>query len=386
MGFSGLYCSRTGLRYLAQTQGGKAREFRLSRQDGKTDNSKRGIAIMSRYVGKLVFIVLFTAAVLVPAHTQNDSVLAGSISLFGNNSAPPMSLDSKRGWVLLNGIDWNTVTLSKAAEGYSRSWRLRSSYEHDETGVPVTLQIRLRGNSGDPTFTHPWSDGAQRQTESYSNWYSEDFFPEQQDRGYLEARLVAAPRTPISGKLFSITLEAWDNPDSPPLTPTRKNAPGVQLAYASPLPNERIDRKSFRNPEAESAAALAFSLSFVESCITGNLPEYYRALADPVRVLDDGSVLAKYRLSPPKGIPGIQNLDDYKQRFSYSIYSAGEYRELFPEWFDTARDWTPNENSFLFMGHQSRLGERFPEGVNYLVFLTAPDENGDWKVVARPGN
>lgn len=328
-----------------------------------------------------------------PIFAENDGRISESIVLFGDGSAPPAVLDSERGWVTIAPIDWETRNIDSPMESESRRWRLRTNYEHARSSGPTTLQIRLRGTGSVPTFTHPWSEGADRKAEVYSNWF-EDIDTEmgRSGRGYVEARLIAAPRTPLSGKIFSITLEAWDTDLEPEQAVEAPAGPDVQLAYARPLPMV-LNRKSpaaasdddAENPETGPEAALDFALSFVEACLTGNLPAYYRTQADPVRSLDDGMAMAKYRLSPPRGIPGISGLDDYKRRYNFKIFDMAVFSLLFPEWFDTSRPWIPGENSYLFMGHRDRLSEAFPESVDYLVFLVETDEDGNWRVVARPG-
>ena len=209
----------------------------------------------------------------------------------------------------------------------------------------------------------------------------------------MEVRLIAPPRTPLSGKLHAITLEAWDYNQNPEEAIEAASGPSVNLAYAQPLPMARVKNSpaaasdfDATNPDIGPEAALAFSLSFVEACLTGDLPAYYRTQADPVRSLDDGKAVAKYRLNPPRGIPGITDLDDYKRRYDYELYDSTVYGELFPEWFDTSRPWIPDEKSFLFMGHRDRYSGAFPDGVDYLVFLVQADDEGIWNVVARPGD
>ena len=330
---------------------------------------------------------LFTTAAL-PAQTEDT--LSGKIHLFGDDSAPPVYLESSRDWIPIAAFDFEAAGLPHRPEGGQRRWRLETRYEHTPASGPVTLQIRLRGAEGDPVFTHPWSEGADRLAEAYSNWYIDtEELMNGSDRGYVEARLIAPPRTPLSGRLYSVSIEAWDRVET--VKSKRPAGPEVQLAYARPLPSRasspvgRADHDAV-DPNLSSDAALSFALGFVEACLSGDLPTYYRSQNDPVRSLDDGRAMPRYRLNPPASIPGLGSLDDYRRRFDYSIHPASDLKELFPEWFDPDRPWTPDEDAFLFLGHHDRLGGSLPDEVDYLVFLIEPDGDGGWKVAARPGS
>ncbi len=342
-------------------------------------------------------IILFNILLLIIAfglQAENNEQLTKSIVLFGYGAEPPVSLDSSRGWTPIASIDWESNDMAPPAAGVSRRWRLHTSYEHSRSSSPATVQIRLRTAAQQtPTFTHPWSQGADIKADVYSNWYEDiDSISGWDGRGFVEARFITPPRTPVNGKLFSITLEAWDIHIESERA-TESSGPDVQLAYARPLPTLRVvnspaSRADYdaENPALSAEAALDFALSFVEACLTGDLPAYYRSQADPVRSLDDGRAMAKYRQTPPRGIPGITGLSDYKRRYDYRLYDSDAFGDLFPEWFDTSRPWIPNENSFLFMGHRDRLPGVYPEGVDYLVFLLEADADGNWLVAARPGN
>ena len=120
-------------------------------------------------------------------------------------------MDSEQGWTPIAAIDWDSRDIDSPLEGVTRRWRLRTNYEYTHSSGPSTIQIRLRGAAAGQTFTHPWSDGADRKADAYSNWFEDtDSSLGRAGRGYVEARLIAPPRVPLTGKLFSITLEAWD--------------------------------------------------------------------------------------------------------------------------------------------------------------------------------
>ncbi len=338
-------------------------------------------------------IYILFAVIVSGLFSDDGMILTDSIVLFGSESAPPATLDSRRGWTEVTSIDWEKLGITSVASGGSRKWRLHTTYDYSRSSSPTTVQIRLRSASSVPTFTHPWQEGADTHADVYSNWFEEkDSLLGADGRFLVEARFITPPRTPVTGRLFTVTLEAWDNCSNDEKS-VESTGPDVQLAYARPLPMERIGKGPASRQDEDAdipglspEAAMNFALSFVEACVTGDLPTYYRSQADPVRSLDDGKAMARYRLRPPIGIPGITNIKDYKRRFNYKIYTSDTYQELFPEWYEPSRPWIPGKNAFLFIGHQDRLSAANPEGVDYLVFLVEADADGDWKVVARPGD
>ena len=335
---------------------------------------------------RFVLINILFAVLVSGLFSDDGMILADSIVLFGSESAPPASLDSRHGWIEITSIDWEKLDIAPAASGGSRKWRLHTTYDYSRSSSPTTVQVRLRSASSVPTFTHPWQEGADTDADVYSNWFEDkDSLLGIDGRFLLEARFITPPRTPVTGRLYAVTLEAWDLSGSDENS-VESDGPEVQLAYARPLPMERISKRPDSRQNDDAEAAMNFALSFVEACVTGDLPDYYRSQADPVRSLDDGKAMARYRLNPPVGIPGITNIEDYKRRFNYKIYPSDTYGELFPEWYESSRPWVPGENAFLFMGHQDRLSSANSEGVDYLVFLVEADTEGDWKVVARPGD
>jgi len=334
-----------------------------------------------RSVRELIMSLSLFILVISPIPGEDPHRLAGEIRLFGGTPASPLRLESDRDWIPVTAVKWEAGNLDFLSAEYRRKWRLRSSYEHEHAAGQVALQIRLRGSEPRLTFTHPWNESIKGRSHTHSNWFEEQGagLIELGGTCYVEARLIAPPHTAVSGRLFEITLEAWqeDSADGSSEMP----APDVQLAYARPLPHAS---SRTRPTKSGMKASLDFALSFVEVSLHGDLASYFRLQADPVRSLDDGTAMAKYRLAPPKSIPGVNSIEDYQRRFDYHIYDSDTIRELFPEWFDKNRPWVPGENAFLFMGHRERLHGKLPEGIDYLVFVVEPDSTGKWRVVARP--
>jgi len=308
--------------------------------------------------------------------------LTSKIILFGTEIDTPIEISSEKGWIPLAAIDWDSDEIEQYPDSQEIRWRLRTSYEHRRASGPSTVQIRLRGATMGPTFTHPWSEGADRKVDAYSNWFEfSGQSVEINGRGYIEARLIAPPRIPLSARVYSVVMEVWE------MGSTERMTPEVRLSYASPLPRKSPAAPAddnATNPKLTLLAAESFALDFVEACITGNLSKYFNAQADPVRLLDSGKAVAKYKQSPPGIIEGITNLEDYKNTYDYRLYDVSAISQLFPEWFDKNRPWTPDENSYLFMGHFSKNGKRLPLEIDYLVFLIEADADGNWKVVGRP--
>ena len=314
---------------------------------------------------------------------EGRSILIDEVLIFGAKN-PPAVLDSTRGWMNVGTVDLRTNALGAPGDRVRRRWRVKSVYEHPRSGGAAALQLRIRDNSADAVFTHPWSERADRGAESYSNWYEEmGEAVELENLRVIEARLVAPPRTPLTATLYTVTIEAWDRlPADEAVQPVY---PDIQLAYARPLPREDgADAPDDSSAWADPNEAMSFALSFVEAALTGDLAGYYRSQADPLRSLDDGGAMARYRRAPPAAMRGVDSIEEYKRRFDYRVYDADTFSELFPEWFDASRAWTPGRDTYLFMGNRSRLGERIPEEVDFLTFLVGRDEFGEWKVIARP--
>jgi len=330
----------------------------------------------------LVFPAVFLGLNLSLFPDDGGGGLTREIILFGTGINTPVEISSEEGWIPLAAINWDSDGIEQHSGSEETRWRLRTNYEHRRASGPSTMQIRFRGAAIGPTFSHPWSEGADRKVDAYSSWFE---FSNQSirmnGRGYIEAKLMAPPRIPLSAKIYSVVLEVWE------MAPIEKMAPEVRLSYASPLSRESpaapADANAI-NPKLTLHAAESFALSFVEACITGNLSEYFNAQANPIRLLDSGKAVAKYKQSPPGAIDGIKNLEDYKNMYDYKLYGVSTIRQLFPEWFDESRPWTPGENLYLFMGHLSKSGKRLPPEIDYLVFLIEADEDGNWKVVGRP--
>ena len=310
-------------------------------------------------------------------------MLSADITLFDNQGMQPVLLDSNRDWIPIGSIDSNQLELLSKTSMEGQRFRLRSRYEHQSSGGPSTIQVRARNQSGVYVFTHPWAQSADSNSEFYSNWYEDGQGGMGKSPSIIEARLIAPPRTPIVGKLYSISMEAWTlvkkNEKSPEL------GSGVQLAHSRPLPiiQPGVERESDYN-SSHADEALDFALNFIEASISGDLAAFYRAHSAHIHSLEDGKSHNKYRLSPPKILAGINSLDDYRRRFNFKLYNEETFQAMFPEWFDSSREWVPPQDAYLFMGHQDRLKIANISEIDYLVFMISKDISGEWKIIARP--
>lgn len=325
---------------------------------------------------RILFPVLMLAATFSVFSENSRTILSETFTIFGETGVPPVILDSSRDWTTIAVIDWDRIEYSATGRKTARIWRLRSRYEHQVSGGPATIQVRIRNQTGTSVFTHSWAQSADRSAETYSNWLEDTKRRvDSGERSIVEAKLIAPPRTPLQGTLYAVSMEAWDV--VPNKIQPSQGSPPVQLAYTQPPIAQP------RTPHTQPPP-LDFALKFVDFCITGDLAAYYRFQSDTVHSLDDGSPQQKYRLPPPAGIPGISTIQDYKDRFDYKLYDMETYGAMFPEWFDVSREWIPGTDTYLFMGHKdNRKQANFGE-VDFLVFLIGMDQSGAWKVVARP--
>ena len=323
---------------------------------------------------------LFTAmnlmVISISIISAQSSILAGRIEIFGKAQTPPVHLESENGWTPITTLDWSALALSSG--NATRRWRLSTSYEHAASTGPATIQIRFRDGSTSPVFTHPWSEGRHPLDATESNWYQGAMDAlSSGGRSLVEARLVAPPRTPLSGTLYSVTLEAWEEEI---VVRPKEN---LRLAAARPIGTDQM-LPSAKPSEKSLDAATHFALQFLKSCLEGDLPTYYRNQSDTVHSLADGRVLSKYRTRPPAPIPGVENLADFTQEFSYGIHPVDDVRALFPDWFSSERDWVPTSETYLFLGQEFGASLTIPQEVDYLAFLVGKDEEGEWKVLGRP--
>ena len=330
---------------------------------------------------------IFALAAVMPGFLfaeEGRSILIDEVLIFGEKN-PPAVLESTRGWINVGTVNLaGGGRIESPGERVRRRWRVRTVYEHARSGGAAALQLRIRDNSANAVFTHPWSERVDRGAESYSNWYEESGGAVRlENLRVIEARLIAPPRTPLTATLYTVTIEAWER--LPADEAANPGYPDIQLAYSRPLPNGNDKRIA---DDADSAddpnEAMAFALSFVEAALTGDLARYYRFQADTLRSLDNGNSAARYRQPPPAAMQGVDSIDEYKRRFDYRVYDSTIFRELFPEWFDDSRTWRPGENTYLFMGNRSRLGESISKDVDFLTFLVGRNEEGEWRVIARP--
>ncbi|MDC7234001.1 MAG: hypothetical protein PQJ58_12280 [Spirochaetales bacterium] len=335
-------------------------------------------------------LVLLIALIPFAVSAQSaEGTAAGSITLYNSHSSQAFRLNSDEGWKEIRQIfaeDFNAI--QPPLPGMSRKWRVVTSYVDESSQIgQSTLQVKLgQYNSKDAVFTLPWTEKASRWQEKESNW----FIPYSgngmimEGTATLSVRLVAPPRSAAPGKVYKIELEAWDFPSDEEI---RENtSPTLQMAFSSPaelmVPNNR-ELRSLNEKQNARSEAQDFALKFIESKIDGNLPAFYKALSNDLKVLETGYSLSRYRIAPPASDLSRYTMADYKRNYRYHIYSYDEYAELFPQWFEPGRRWSPDRSCYLFLGTEVLPGRSdFMAGENLVFMLKQVD--GQWSIIALP--
>jgi hypothetical protein len=337
-------------------------------------------------IKKMILLVLALLPILLFAQ-EDEQTLAGSLTLYDSHSSQPFLINSDGGWMEIRQIykeDFNSI--KPPFPGTIRKWRVKTTYI-DESGQngQSTLQVKLRQHDAQgPVFTLPWTENASRWQEKSSNWFIpyDGFGVILKENAMLSVRLIAPPRSAAPGKIYKIELEAWDFLKDPEDFNTK--IPGHQMAFSSP--SELMNPiNQFRSSDSMKAKdeAIRFSLDFVQSNIEGNLPTFYKSLSDNLKVLETGLSQSRYRVAPPATDLSGYTLSEYKRNYRYHIYKYDDYAELFPQWFEEGRRWSPDRNCYLFLGTEVLPGQvDFMKGEN-LVFMVS-QEQGSWKIIALP--
>ena len=335
-------------------------------------------------IKKMMILVFALLPALLFAQDE-EQILAGTLTLYDSHSYQPFLVNSDGGWMEVRKIykeDFNSFIPS--LPGTIRKWRVKTTYI-DESGQngQSTLQVKLRSfDAPGPVFTLPWTEKASRWQEKNSNW----FIPYGgngmiiNDNAVLSVRLIAPPRSSAPGKIYKIELEAWDFPTDE----RQEDSPELQMAFSSPsqlmVPNDRFKPSNSIETKDE---AIRFSLDFIQHNIDGDLAGFYKSLSENLKGLDTGLSQSRYRIAPPATDLSGYTLADYKRNYRYHIYDYEQYSELFPQWFDGERRWSPDNQCYLFLGTEVMPGQSdFMKGEN-LVFMVR-QEQGQWKIIALP--
>ncbi len=334
---------------------------------------------MFKRSGLLTLFLLFSLR----GFAQEEGKHAGTVVLYDSQMDHPFLVQSDRGWLDLRRIELGDLRgISSLGNDMTRKWRVKTSYiDEAGQGGKSTLQVKLGTDNGNrsPIFTMPWTESAAKWQEKTSNWY----ISFEEAGGILEApatlsvRLIAPPHTNSPGRIYRIELEAWDFPTAyvEEERQALRVASGPRLVRSKPMTTTEI-----RELKAE---AQTFAFSFIEASLNGDLPQFYKSLAENVKILETGYSQSRYRVPPPNEDLGDYSLEEYKANYRFQTYGYEEYAELFPHWFDKDRRWVPDESCYLFMGTEALPGkEDFMKGVN-LVFMVRK-EGGKWEIVALP--
>jgi len=336
---------------------------------------------------KKIMVMIFIILSISLSAQEEGQRFSGSITLYDSHSSRPFLVNSDGGWMEIRQVyKEDFLRFKPRIPGMLRKWRVKTTYIDESNQIgQSTLQVKLRQyDSQGPVFTLPWTEKASRWQEKSSNW----FIPYSgngmilDENAVLSVRLIAPPRSSAPGKIFKIELEAWDFPTG--IDNTEKKTPELQMAFTSPsdliMPE---NQNPFKNKQKMKEQAVEFSLNFVKSNIEGNLPEFYKSLSENLKILDTGLSQSRYRVAPPAMDLSSYSLEEYKHNYRYHIYSYDEYADLFPQWFEKGRRWSPDKNCYLFLGTEVLPGKKdFMKGEN-LVFMTSMVK-GEWLIIALP--
>ncbi|MBB6481284.1 hypothetical protein [Spirochaeta isovalerica] len=345
---------------------------------------------------KKIHLVLLIGLLYLPLFLyggdEREEKLVFSTLLYGGESDVPLSIDSDRSWIDLGQINTEEINnLEIPDEGVIRKWRVRTTYSDETVAGQSTIQIKLRTDSSKaPLFTLPWSEGRTGWKENYSNWFQTDFegrHPLLGDQGVSSVRLIAPPGVSTPGIIYKIELEAWDIRE---IEAEESIQSLVQMASTAVIPEIRAVRQEageknrvLERKEPDEDQALRFALNFINDSLMGDLPAFYDSISDKVYSLATGEGGSKYRVPPPARQYEGFSFSDYRENYEAKIYSYEEYADMFPQWLDGNRGWTPDRHTWLFHGSAVREGKEAVLQNEILVFMVEMID-GEWKLIALP--
>jgi len=332
-------------------------------------------------------VIIFTVLSVSLSAQEDGQRFAGSLTLYDSHSSRPFLVNSDGGWMEIRQVymeDFSSI--QPQMPGTLRKWRVKTTYIDESSQIgQSTLQVKLRSyDAQGPVFTLPWSEKASRWQEKNSNW----FIPYTGNgmildgNAVLSVRLIAPPRSSAPGKIYKIELEAWDFNTGD--TDLENRTPQLQMAFSTPSDLMIPDASHVvEDTQKLKEQAAEFSLDFVRYNIEGNLPGFYKSLSENLKILETGLSQSRYRVAPPAMDLSTYSLEEYKLNYRYHIYSYDEYAELFPQWFEEGRRWSPDRSCYLFLGTEVLPGKKdFMKGEN-LVFM-ASLVKGQWQIIALP--
>ena len=340
----------------------------------------------------VLLIGLFINTVLVWSESTSEEILVFSTILYGHEKDIPININSDSDWIELATIDTSIINELEAPQnGTIRKWRIKSSYSDDTIAGQSTIQVKLITNAGNnPIFTLPWSEGLNGWKENHSNWFQTDFdghLPLLGERGISSARLIAPPGSSSPGMIYKIELEAWDIQ----LVAKEENISSIiqrasmnvipEIKAVNLEPSEKDKRLERKQPARDQA--LSFALTFINDSMNGDLPSFYSSLSETVYSLKSGTGDSKFRVIPPQANYSGYTLSDYTDSYESRIYEYAEYSEMFPQWVDSNKQWTPDRNTYLYHGSALRDGREAILSDGFLVFM-CKEIDGEWLIVAIP--
>ncbi|MDA3851667.1 MAG: hypothetical protein PF447_10385 [Spirochaetaceae bacterium] len=302
-------------------------------------------------------------------------------TVYANQGENPLNIHQGEQWNNLGLIDFSNLKREASFQqnGFNYQIRFKVLINEAMNCEKSAIQIRF-SQSGENSIYHVPLDGIQRSGDlRYSNWYiSSEEFAQLPWRGAVAIRLLTPPGQSVDVEILSLEMELWGNP----VVDNEENG-NIALASAGSFIGavEKQDQSEQREEYLSASDAMDFSLDFIESIITGNIPTFFAALDDQIYSLNTGNSYSRFRINPPEGWDNY-SIQDYLLQFQPKLISYNQYIELFPQWAESDRDWNPNPYTYLFMGNITSL-EGLEESTDLLVFMVGR-VNGQIKVIARP--
>lgn len=331
-----------------------------------------------------VFIFFFILLNIAYTDDTTDWRLVDSKIIFSSEEEDFINLNANTKWIKFNTIEEPFVKDFPApAPGYIRKWRITSSYSDSDPSIKTSFQIKFMTSSfKKPTFSFTRPLGYNGKLEGFSDWFQfEDGSGERIYNGdaSIYARIISPPTTNNNGKIFNIELQAWDK--------ISENA-DIKYAAGRALPGTNLFESLTKEKVKTKEQANEFALQVMSSIFNKDEKEFTELLADKCYSLEYGTVYYKDNFPLYNNLKEITKdtfitMASYKENYKPQLISFNEYSELFPQWLEGNREWSPGENDFLFLGNMIQKSGTEILKTRMAVFMIGFD-SGKWQIKAIP--
>ncbi|OQY41016.1 MAG: hypothetical protein B6229_00200 [Spirochaetaceae bacterium 4572_7] len=329
-------------------------------------------------------ILLFIS--IIAAYTESDDWrLVDTKVIYSTDIDDPINLNANTKWEKLGSIEKPfTKNFPPPSPGYIRKWRVYSKYADSDSSIKTSFQVKFMTSSFTrPTFSFTRPLGYNGMLEGFSNWFQ--FEDGTEKRIYngdatVFARIISPPTTKNIGEVFHVELQAWDK--------LAKNAK-TKTASGRILPGTNL----FKNIDKENKIktkeqAIEFAMQVMSTIFNKDEKEFNELLADKCYSLEYGTFYFKDSLPLYKDLKEITKdtyitMASYKNNYKPQLVSYDEYIELFPQWNNNNREWTPGENDFLFLGNMIKKSGKELLKSRMAVFMIGFN-GGRWQINAIP--